>query len=344
MGKNIIIFSDGTGQKGGIGSNTNVYKLFNMVEDRTERQVSYYDPGLGTDWKKITGSLFGRGFSKNILECYRFIFENFEAQDKIYLFGFSRGAATVRSLSAFIDLFGILPKSRTDLIEQAFAIYKQKNKEIKARAFIKKHHTMWSKIEFIGVWDTVPALGMPSKALSFLFDKFFPTNFHSFKLSESVNFARHALSIDEERKTFHPAVWHTINNEEQKDKMKQVWFSGVHTDVGGGYKEEDLSNISLKWMIREAKAKGLILYASPLYETVMASTPNVNGTMHNELKGVSGKIFKREKRQWNKTTHGEPHVHESVLKRTNNSDNSNTSKYSPWILKEMDKDNPFIEF
>ncbi len=119
MGKNIIIFSDGTGQKGGIRSNTNVYKLFNMVEDRTDRQIVCYDPGLGTDWKKVTGSLFGRGFSKNLLDCYRFIFEQFEASDRIFLFGFSRGAATVRSLSAFIHLFGILPRSRPDLIQQA---------------------------------------------------------------------------------------------------------------------------------------------------------------------------------------------------------------------------------
>ncbi len=124
--KNIIVLSDGTGQEGGVGSNTNVYKLFNMIEDRTNKQIAYYDPGIGTDWRKVTGSIVGRGFSENILDCYRFIFDNFEAQDKIFLFGFSRGAATVRSLSAFIHLFGVLPKSRPDLIKQAFRIYKIK--------------------------------------------------------------------------------------------------------------------------------------------------------------------------------------------------------------------------
>ena len=86
MGKNIVIFSDGTGQKGGIGSNTNVYKLFNMIEDRTGKQIAYYDPGIGTDWEKITSLIAGRGFSRNIIDCYRFIFENFEADDHIYLF------------------------------------------------------------------------------------------------------------------------------------------------------------------------------------------------------------------------------------------------------------------
>ena len=77
MGKNIIVFSDGTGQKGGVGSNTNVYKLFNMVEDRTDKQIVFYDPGLGTNWRKISGLIPGSGFSKNLLDCYRFIFENF---------------------------------------------------------------------------------------------------------------------------------------------------------------------------------------------------------------------------------------------------------------------------
>src|SRR3989344_673006 len=102
MSKNIVIFSDGTGQEGGKGANTNIYKLFNMVEDRTSRQISFYDRGLGTNWQKISGSVGGAGISINIFACYIFISENFEAGDQIYLFGFSRGAATVRSLSSFI--------------------------------------------------------------------------------------------------------------------------------------------------------------------------------------------------------------------------------------------------
>ena len=108
MGKNIVVFSDGTGQEGGKGTNTNVYKLFNMVLDRSPEQIAFYDRGLGTGWRKITGNAAGRGISKNIRECYEFIFENYAAGDQIYLFGFSRGATTVRSLSGFIHLFGIL--------------------------------------------------------------------------------------------------------------------------------------------------------------------------------------------------------------------------------------------
>ena len=345
MGKNIVIFSDGTGQKGGVGSNTNVYKLFNMVEDRTERQIAFYDSGLGTDWRKITGLIAGQGFSKNILDCYRFLHENFKADDQIYLFGFSRGAATVRSLSGFIHLFGILPNSRADLIDQAFDIYRIRNadeRKEKAKAFIKKHHTMWCKIKFLGVWDTVAALGLPIKGVGDVLDHFFPHKFHSFDLSESVEFARQALSIDEERKTFHPVIWNPIEND-VNGKLKQVWFCGVHTDVGGGYEEEDLSNIALQWMIQEAIDKNLLIYDTKALESFMASTPDINGLMHNEQKQFPGKLLKRMKRNWDKATHGEPCIHESVLKRTKNGDNSDTSKYSPWIFNLIDKDKPLIE-
>lgn len=346
MGKNIVIFSDGTGQKGGVGSNTNVYKLFNMVEDRTDRQIAYYDPGLGTDWRKITGMLNGRGISKNILDCYRFIFENYKADDQIYLFGFSRGAATVRSLSGFIHLFGVLPVSRADLLEQAFKIYrindKDRRKE-KADAFIAKHHTMWCKIKFLGVWDTVAALGLPIKFGGALMDKFFPHKFHSFDLSDSVEFARQALSIDEERKSFHPVLWNPIEND-TKLRMKQIWFCGVHSDVGGGYEEDDLSNISLKWMIQEATAKDLIIYEkAPAYQKLLASNPDVNGMMHNELKVFPGKLMKRMKRNWDNSTHGEPWLHETVFKRSKSNENADDPKYSAWIFDKVDKTKPFIE-
>ena len=346
MGKNIVVFSDGTGQKGGVGSNTNVYKLFNMVEDRTDKQIAFYDPGLGTDWRKITGLIAGQGFSKNILDCYSFIFENYEADDEIYLFGFSRGAATVRSLSGFIHLFGILPKSRADLITEAFAIYMIKNKAKrieKSKVFIEKHSNMWCKIKFLGVWDTVSALGLPVKGISAVLDWLIPHQFHSFDLSDSVEFARQALSIDEERKSFLPVIWNPVEND-TTGKMKQVWFSGVHTDVGGGYDEENLSNISLKWMLREATSKNLRIYEkSPAYIKLMDSTSDVNGMMHNEQKKFPGTLLKRMKRSWNKTTHGEPCIHESVFERTKNTDNEDKPLYSPWIFEVMDKKNPCKE-
>lgn len=126
MAKNIVVLSDGTGQEGGKGArlNTNVYKMFTMLEDRTPRQVAFYDPGLGTGWRKVTGNIAGAGISRNLLEAYRFIFDNYERGDRIFLVGFSRGATTVRSLAGFINHFGLLPQSRPDLIKKAYKIYK----------------------------------------------------------------------------------------------------------------------------------------------------------------------------------------------------------------------------
>jgi len=124
MSKNIVVLSDGTGQEGGVGYNTNIYKIFNIIEDRTPRQIVFYDPGLGTAGAELLKQVTGYGISKNIQDCYKFIFEHYESGDQIYLIGFSRGAATVRSLSNFIHYFGILPKSRPELIKQAYDIYK----------------------------------------------------------------------------------------------------------------------------------------------------------------------------------------------------------------------------
>lgn len=337
MGKNIVVLSDGTGQMGGKGFNTNVYKLFQLLEDRTSRQVVFYDPGLGTDWRKITGNISGRGISKNILDCYRFIFQNFEAGDQIYLFGFSRGAATVRSLSGFIHLFGILPKCREDLIQKAFSIYKikdEKRRTENAQELVEKNSTMWCKIKFLGVWDTVAALGLPIKWASYFLDRFIPHQFHNFRLSESVEYARHALSIDDERQTFHPTLWDRIEKPEPADRLKQVWFSGVHTDVGGGYQEEELSNISLCWMIEEATAKGLLLYKeSKYYQQYKGCISDPNGHMHNEQLGFPGKWYRRLQRTWTPEKHGDLSIHASVLMRTKNQMNGDDPTYTPWPSK-----------
>ena len=99
MPKNIVVFSDGTGQEGGKKNNTNVYKLFNMIEDRTQRQIAFYDRGLGTGFRKLTGNMSGAGISKNICECYKFIFDNYEAEDRIFLFGFSSPITPFRIIS-----------------------------------------------------------------------------------------------------------------------------------------------------------------------------------------------------------------------------------------------------
>lgn len=331
MSKNIIVFSDGTGQEGGKGANTNIYKLFNIIEDRTPRQISFYDAGLGTGWRKISGSAFGVGISKNILDCYTFIFENYEAGDQVYLFGFSRGAATVRSLSSFIHYFGIIPKSRPELIKQAYKIYKisdEAKRKRKADDFVSRHHTMWTRIKFLGCYDTVAALGLPIKPLSVLMNKipWLQHKFQNFTLNESVENAYHALAIDDERKTFHPILWDAEAMEHQF--IKQVWFCGMHTDVGGGYPEQDLSDIPFVWMREMAVHHGLRIYPNHS----VSVNEDANGYMHNSRGSGWTKLYPKKQRFWDANRTDKPIVHQSVLKRTLNTDNTETSSYKPWIL------------
>ncbi len=332
MPKNIVVFSDGTGQEGGKGFNTNVYKLFNMIEDRTEKQVSFYDRGLGTGWRKISGNVSGVGIAENIQECYEFIFNNYIAGDNIFLFGFSRGATTVRSLSSFIHYFGILPKSRPELIRQAYKIYKIEDdveRKQAANDFLSRHHNQWCKILFVGVWDTVDALGVPLKNLDVLVDwiPFFRHKYHNLRLSETIQNARHALAIDDERLTFHPKLWDAEVKEYQT--MKQVWFCGMHTDVGGGYKEHQLSDIPFTWMVEEAMKFGLRIYPGHKIEIEL----DPDGFMNDSRKGFPMSFFRRKTRTWNSATHAKPVVHESVLLRKLGRLNTEHPPYDPWILK-----------
>lgn len=332
MAKNIVIFSDGTGQEGGKGTNTNVYRLFNMIEDRTPHQVAFYDRGLGTGWRKLGGMAFGLGISRNIKECYHFVFENYQSGDDVFLFGFSRGAYTVRSLSGFLNLFGVLPKSRAELIDEAYSIYRTEDDEkrrAKADDFLGRHHTMSCPIRFIGAWDTVKALGVPWKIL----DAVNPMKheFHNHRLCDNVKFGCHALSIDDERRTFHPTLWDEQNAHEDQ-KIEQVWFAGVHTDVGGGYPEQGLADVALEWMVKKACARGLRLYSNHKVRL----SPDANGKMHDSRAGLAG-MYRKLERTW-PLKGVRPVIHQSVRDRTKDRENRENG-YSPWILEH----DPIVE-
>ncbi len=378
MSKNIVILADGTGQDGGKGHDSNIYKLYRMLEDRTEDQVVYYDQGVGTDRRMISGNAFGVGFAENIIQCYRFIFENYNAGDKIFLLGFSRGAATVRSLSSFIHYFGVLPKSRSTLIDEAFHLYERgfqpvtQDKEVflkeDTRKFIEKltdrgnqiindtsyqiykalrkdlidksnqfttaHPTMWAEVEFLGVWDTVPALGVvPLAGLSLAVDRlpWWRFSFHDFALHRSVRNAYQALAIDDDREWFWPTIWNRYGDED-KQKITQVWFTGSHTDVGGGFAEAGLSDITLIWMVQKALVHGLKLYLGSRKYWNFCIAPDATDTIHPPREGV-GKFYKIGVRDkvWDEKaveTFGPPVIHESVLERARRDPN-----YRPWILR-----------
>lgn len=265
--KRIVVFCDGTWNtpdktKNGERCHTNVVKLANALsplsKDGTE-QLMYYDKGIGSEGiiiKKWIDGATGRGISKNIKEAYRFLINNYVPGDELFFFGFSRGSFTVRSLCGLIRNSGILRKDNIDKVSEAYCIYRSRKsmyqpREIEATLFRKTFAVEEStKIKFVGVWDTVGALGNP------LYLKHIVTRknmFHDTGLSSKINYAFHALSIDEKRKNFMPALWY--KQPTSKDQvLEQVWFSGVHSDIGGGYPESEsgLSDISLIWMLEKA--------------------------------------------------------------------------------------------
>lgn len=377
MSKNIVVLSDGTSQEGGRGHDSNVYKFYRMLEDRTEDQIVFYDEGLGTDSRKFSGSAFGVGFSENLLQCYKFIFENYNAGDKLFLLGFSRGAATVRSLSNFIHYFGILPRARPKLIRQAFKLYEnrrqpnlqeeeileedsrkliqklanrgmrmvnsaaykvystvRKDLDEVSKRFVTAHPNQWVSIEFLGVWDTVPALGfIPMAGVDLFFDRFpwWKHSFHDFKLHPSVKNAYQALSIDDDRKWFFPTIWNQYDDEAWQT-IKQVWFSGAHTDIGGGFDEPGLSDIVLEWMAQNARRHGIKLYLKSRRYWNFCVAPDAMDKLHPAREGWS-KVFKYGVRDkvWDDRafdTFGPPLIHETVLERARRD-----PAYRPWILK-----------
>ncbi len=253
MAKRIVVCSDGTWNKWESGSekNTNVGRFKEAVNDADQSQIMFYDSGVGTGVYKYIGGLTGMGISENIIQCYRYIAENYVPGDQIYLFGFSRGAYTVRIVAGLIYKCGLLKSNHIDQVKNAYELYHGKDEQAKAE-FKKRYTHPVCKVEMLGVWDTVGAFGIPVGWLN-KFNPFFK-KFKDRKLNPDVKNAYHAVSIDEKRKKFAPTMW------EPSENIEQVWFSGEHSDVGGGNKERGLSNIALYWMLLKAKTHGLTFH------------------------------------------------------------------------------------
>ena len=265
---NLIICADGTWNRPEEDLNkdfpTNVLKLSRAIAPAANdlKQHVFYDWGLGSYHDNLSAGATGRGIHKNILDGYRYIVQNYDPGDKIYLFGFSRGAYTVRALSGLINNCGILQRPDARLITEAWQIYKSPAKKnhpsgVAARAFREQHSHPSRAVHFIGVWDTVGALGVPFSLMG-LFDRH--DEFYDTKMGANVAIARHALAIDEQREDFEPTLWLPRPGVD----LKQVWFAGVHTDVGGSYPPEKstgllASDTPLAWMLDEAEAAGLLL-------------------------------------------------------------------------------------
>lgn len=301
--KNVICCCDGTWntrdeRHDGILVPTNVVRLFNaLAETDTNEfpQKRYYHPGVGTGsswYDKIIGGGTGKGLDKNIMSAYRYLCDHYECGDKIYLFGFSRGAYTVRSLAGFIHTCGLLmtadlsDKQVWDTINTAFNAGYRKHKN--QSEWVKNCEFIGSiPIHFIGVWDTVGALGIPEDmGLLSLLDSPKQYQFHDTRLNDDITYARHAMAIDELRASFQPTLWNEDGVTEEKidgrPRLKQIWFPGVHSDVGGGYPETGLSDGALQWMMEEAEQCGLC-FKSAMKEQIR---PNALGQLHDSCCGV----------------------------------------------------------
>lgn len=270
--KKIAIFCDGTWNtpdeaKDGKLCQTNVVKLANVLSTYSRDgkvQLLYYDTGIGSAGsinKRIFDGATGSGISEKILQAYKFLINNYEPGDELYFFGFSRGAFTVRSLSGLIRNSGILKKDNLSLVHKAYSLYHSRKPlhnphEVESVLFRKTFSVEETTIiHFIGVWDTVGALGNPLYLHSLLSRK---NEFHDTDLSTRIRYAFHALAIDEKRKNFEATLWHQQGNSGNQ-VLEQVWFAGVHSDVGGGFPESEsgLSDISLQWMLDKAESCGL---------------------------------------------------------------------------------------
>jgi len=259
--KRLIICSDGTWNKPdqkdrGERHPSNVTKIARAIKPETPQniaQVVYYQIGIGTGFglDKYLGGGTGLGLSNNIIQCYQFLSHNYVPGDEIYLFGFSRGAYTVRSLAGLISKVGLLPKDEIFFMREAYSLYRNRNEN--ADDFKNKHKSQDAKIRFIGVWDTVGALGIPVGFLKGITNKKY--QFHDVKLSSNIEHGYHALAVDEKRKAFEPTLWDPEAN--LGERVEQRWFIGSHTNVGGGFEKDGLANIPLHWLKGKAFKLGL---------------------------------------------------------------------------------------
>jgi uncharacterized protein (DUF2235 family) len=316
MPKNLVLFSDGTGNSAAKLSKTNVWRVYQAVDLRDPqkpeipRQFAFYDDGVGTSTFKplaLLGGAFGVGLARNVLDLYVFLCRVYEPGDRIYAFGFSRGAFTIRVLVGLVTCEGLLRYGGSEeelrrLSRDAYRTYRAKRftsanplvsalrrardaglgwwnrmrgRKTYAQAKADPHMSVNEvPIEFLGLWDTVDAYGLPVDELTRAIDHFvWPLTMRDYKLSPMVRRACHALALDDERNTFHPRLWNEVpvdgapgtgvvdanrhTRHIRDERISQVWFAGVHSNVGGGYPNDGLSYVSLQWMMREAEHQGL---------------------------------------------------------------------------------------
>ena len=387
MGRKIILLSDGTGNSAAKVWRTNVWRTFEALDLSASDQVAFYDDGVGTSSFKpmaLLGGAFGLGLRRNVLALYKFACRNYRNDDdELFGFGFSRGAFTIRIVMGLIVNQGLVKADdENELHSLASAAYRAYRREryqnLKFEApyqwirnkfgphYPPKEVRRDVKIRFVGVWDTVAAYGMPVDEMTRGIHQYiWPIELPNNRLSDRVERACQALALDEERTTFHPQLWDesggilgngTAPNAEgqrliKDERLSQVWFPGVHTNVGGGYPDDALAYIPFVWMISEARRCGLKFksdYAGlPPDPDLMIADPDTfknaipkrdkDGRLYDPRKGIGGyyrygprKLVpflypEIRKREDDEVGVGIAKIHESVFRRIEN----NAHAYAP---------------
>ena len=310
MPRNLVICCDGTANEFA-PNKTNVLKLFYTLVHDPDRQVVFYHPGIGTmeaigavtsfgrKLTKVLGLAFGYGLERDIRDAYAFLMNHFEAGDQLYLFGFSRGAYTVRIVASMLHMYGLIHRGNEPLIPYAIRMLmavnhlgpadpagagpRRERDEIFELAQGFREHFCGAPCtpHFVGIWDTVSSVGWFENPVHVPFTDSNP----------GIAIGRHAVAIDERRAFFRTNLWHPKPDGGGPRDLKQVWFPGVHKDVGGGYAEAEsgLSKIALGWMLREAEAAGLLVDAAKVDRMLGRSDPALakpdpGAKLHNSLK------------------------------------------------------------
>ncbi len=322
--KRIIVLSDGTGNSAASPFKTNVWRTYEALDLASGDQIARYDDGVGTSSVKflaIIGGAFGWGLKRIVLDLYKFLCRNYDPgnpqkgipADEIYAFGFSRGAFTIRVLIGLVVNQGLVRwHSEEELDMLANAAYRAYRAERYRRGILslstlgrrlrdvgfwvqkkllglKPYTTAPNRkvdaIRFLGLWDTVDAYGMPIKELKAGIDRYiWPLLFDSNQPSDRIQRGCHALAIDDERATFHPLVW-DVSGMKNPERFEQVWFPGMHANVGGGYPEDDLPHVPLVWILDEAAKTGLRLKQNVVTEYRLKAT--ALGRVHDSRAGIN---------------------------------------------------------
>lgn len=341
--KRLVICADGTwnirdqlDKESGNRHPTNVTKVARGVLAGSAggaHQVVYYHDGVGTSsgLDKYTGGAFGDGIEDNVRDLYRFILYNYQPGDELFLFGFSRGAFTVRTLCGFMRKVGLVEKDDDYYIPEIYDCYAQ-NKALGSPEWTKAFHNVTGTrppppVKFIGVWDTVGALGAPG-FLGQVFNKG-KYEYHDIELNPDIENAYQALAIDEQRKPFAPSVWKRPAG--WTGTLEQAWFAGVHSNVGGGYNLDGLANEALHWIVEKAERHGLefdnryLAHYLPCFNSVLRdSMSTMYKAMGKHSRPIGGHIADGET------------VHQSAVDRVNHAE----SRYSPANLGAYRAGNP----